>query len=78
MNPQDNPFHKQLLEAAIPGQEGIIDSIMGEAYTKLLDGTFDANAFQDMMPKLIECIKPESKDAISQAMERFLGHITAE
>jgi|GEM_PF-2191310 len=78
MNPNENPFHQLLLQCAKPGQEDMINVIMEEAYSKLLEGTFNPAFFEEMMPKLLNEIVPEKQTEIQEAMTRFLGHIASE
>jgi len=61
-----------VMERVVPGKEPEAKKLLQEAYQKYMFGTLNAAAIQELMPKLMEVIKPENQNEIKAQLANIM------
>ena len=61
-----------IMERVVPGKEAEAKKLLQDAYQKYMFGTLNAAAVQELIPKLMEVIKPENQAEIKSQLSQIL------
>lgn len=71
MNPGQKLFYDFIMERAKDEKKAEAKALLGEGFSRQAAGTFDKGYFQEIVPRILDLIKPEAVNEVKAAMEDF-------